>query len=65
MEDVKGTIDSFSNTNEISNTLLAIAYWLGVVVIILFVVYIIYAISHHLRNKRFGIKDDNDDFLDD
>lgn len=65
MQDVKGTLNSIGNTNDISNTLLAVAYWLGVVVVILFVIYIIYAISTHFKNKRYGIKEDNDDFLDD
>ena len=60
MDDIRDNIKSLSNTGTLENILIAIAYWLLVVVIILFVFYIAVKINNYRQYRRFG-KGDKDD----
>ncbi len=62
MEDFRENINSLSNTGTIENILIAIAYWLAVIVVILFVFYIAVKINNYRQYRRHG-KMDTDDFL--
>ena len=62
MDDVRETINSLSNTGTLENILIAIAYWLAVAVVILFVFFVAVKINNYRIYKRFS-KDDMDDFL--
>ncbi len=62
MDDVRETINSLSNTGTLENILIAIAYWLGVAVIILFVFFVAIKINNYRLYRRY-MKDDVDDFL--
>ena len=62
MDEIKDNIRSLSNTGTFENILIAIAYWLLVVVIILFVFYIAVKINNYRQFKRNG-KIDRDDFM--
>lgn len=62
MEDFKENIQSLSNTGTLENILIAIAYWLLVIVIILFVFYIAVKINNYRQFRKNG-KVERDDFL--
>ena len=62
MDEIKDNIRSLSNTGTFENILIAIAYWLLVVVIILFVFFIAVKINNYRQFKRNG-KIDRDDFM--
>ena len=62
MEEFRDNIDSLSNTGTIENLLIAIIYWLAVIVVILFVFYIAVKINNYRLYRRHGMMD-KDDFL--
>ncbi len=62
MEEFRDNINSLSNTGTIENVLIAIAYWLAVIVVILFVFYIAVKINNYRQYRRHG-KVEKDDFL--
>ena len=62
MDEIKDNIKSLSNTGTIENILIAIAYWLLVIVIILFVFYVAVKINNYRQFKKNG-KVERDDFL--
>ncbi len=62
MEEFRDNINSLSNTGTIENVLIAIAYWLAVVVVILFVFYVAVKINNYRQYRRHG-KVEKDDFL--
>lgn len=62
MDDFKENIRSLSNTGTFENILIAVAYWLLVIVIILFVFYIAVKINNYRQFKKNG-KIERDDFM--
>lgn len=62
MEELRENIGSFSNTGNLENLLIAIAYWLAVIVVILFVFYVAVRINNYRLYRRHG-KGAKDDFL--
>jgi hypothetical protein len=62
MEEFRDNIDSLSNTGALENLLIAIIYWLAVIVVILFVFYIAVKINNYRLYRRHGMMD-KDDFL--
>ena len=62
MDDIRDNIKSLSNTGTLENILIAIAYWLLVVAIILFVFYIAVKINNYRQYGRNG-KIERDDFM--
>ena len=60
MEEFRDNINSLSNTGAIENILIAIIYWLAVVVVILFVFYIAVKINNYrlYRNSKNFEKED-------
>ena len=62
MEEFRDNINSLSNTGTIENILIAIAYWLAVIVVILFVFYVAVKINNYRQYRRHG-KVEKDDFL--
>lgn len=62
MEEFRDNINSLSNTGTIENVLIAIAYWLAVIVVILFVFYVAVKINNYRQYRRHG-KVEKDDFL--
>lgn len=62
MEEFRDNINSLANTGHIENILIGIAYWLAVIVVILFVFYIAVKINNYRLYKRHG-KNDKDDFF--
>ncbi|MBO4591669.1 MAG: hypothetical protein IKS48_04440 [Eubacterium sp.] len=62
MDDVRESIDMFGHTGTIENILIGIAYWLAVVVVILFVFYIVVKINNWRQYKKNG-KLEKEDFL--
>ena len=63
MDDIKNNIDSLSNTGNIENILIAVIYWLAVVVVILFVFYIAVKINNYRLYRRNSKDKDKEDFL--
>ena len=63
MEELRENIDSLSHTGTMENILIAIIYWLAVIVVILFVFYIAVKINNYRLYKR-NSKVELDDFLD-
>ena len=61
MEELRENIGSLSNTGSIENILIAIAYWLAVIVVILFVFYIAVKINNYRLYKKE--KKERDEFL--
>ncbi len=62
MEELRDNIDSLSNTGALENLLIAIIYWLAVIVVILFVFYVAVRINNYRLYRRHGMMD-RDDFL--
>ena len=62
MEEFRDNINSLSNTGTIENVLIAIAYCMAVVVVILFVFYVAVKINNYRQYRRHG-KVEKDDFL--
>ncbi len=62
MGELKDNISNLSNTGSIENVLIAIAYWLAVIVVILFVFYIAVKINNWRLYSRRG-KGEKDDYL--
>lgn len=62
MEEFRDNINSLSNTGAIENILIAIIYWLAVVVVILFVFYIAVKINNY-RQYRKSKNFEKEDFL--
>ena len=62
MEEFRDNINSLSNTGAIENILIAIIYWLAVVVVILFVFYIAVKINNY-RLYRKSKNFEKEDFL--
>ena len=62
MEEFRDNINNLSNTGNIENVLIAIAYWLAVIVVILFVFYIAVKLNNWRLYKRHG-KGEKDDYL--
>ena len=62
MEEFRDNINALSNTGKLENILIAIAYWLAVVVVILFVFYVAVKINNYRQYRRHG-KVEKDDFL--
>lgn len=63
MEGFRENIDALADTSTLENILIAIIYWLVVLVVILFVFYISVKINNHIRARRSGKKIERDDFL--
>ncbi|MCR5633361.1 MAG: hypothetical protein K6F60_07670 [Eubacterium sp.] len=62
MEDFRENINSLTNTGMLENILIGIAYWLAVVVVILFVFYLAVRINNYRLYKRNG-KIEKDDYV--
>ena len=62
MEEFRENINSLSNTGTIENILIGVAYWLAVVVVILFVFYVAVKINNYRQYGRNG-KIERDDFM--
>ncbi|MCR5213106.1 MAG: hypothetical protein K6E10_01725 [Eubacterium sp.] len=62
MGELKENISTLSNTGSIENVLIAIAYWLAVIVVILFVFYVAVKINNWRLYSRKG-KGEKDDYL--
>ena len=62
MEEFRDNINSLSNTETYENILIGIAYWLAVIVVILFVFYVAVRINNYRLYRRHG-KGAKDDFL--
>ena len=62
MEEFRDNINSLSNTGANENVLIAIIYWLAVVVVILFVFYIAVKINNY-RQYRKSKNFEKEDFL--
>lgn len=64
--DLKDGLDGLAKIDGISNKLYDAIYWIIVVFIILFVVYVFFAVKCFVvRRKRGMRRSDEDDFLDD
>ena len=62
MEEFRDNIDMFTHTGTIENILIGIAYWLAVVVVILFVFYVAVKINNWRLYRKNG-KVEKEDFL--
>ena len=62
MEEFRENINSLSNTGTLENILIGLAYWLAVVVILLFVFYVAVKIHNYRLYKRHG-KIEKDDIV--
>ena len=62
MEEFRENINSLSNTGTLENILIGLAYWLAVVVILLFVFYVAVKINNYRLYKRHG-KIEKDDII--
>ncbi len=56
-------IGEMSKTSEIEQLLLGIAYWLIVIIVILFVFLVAVKISNFIKSKRGTLKREKDDFF--
>ncbi|HBZ02634.1 MAG TPA: hypothetical protein DEO83_02315 [Lachnospiraceae bacterium] len=61
MEEFRDNINSLSNTGTIENILIAIIYWLAVVVVILFVFYIAVKINNFRQYRKANKNDEKDE----
>ena len=52
-----------SKTSELERLLLGIAYWLGVIIVILFVFLVAIKISIFIKERRGTLKREKDDFF--
>ena len=62
MEEFRENINSLSNTGTLENILIGLAYWLAVVVILLFVFSVAVKINNYRLYKRHG-KIEKDDIV--
>lgn len=62
MDEIRDNINSLSNTGALENILIAIIYWLAVVVVILFVFYIAVKINNYRLYRKSG-KIEKDDYI--
>ena len=56
-------IGEMSKTSELERLLLGIAYWLGVIIVILFVFLVAIKISNFIKVRRGTLKREKDDFF--
>ena len=56
-------IGEMSKTSELERLLLGIAYWLGVIIVILFVFLVAIKISNFIKERRGTLKGEKDDFF--
>lgn len=56
-------IGDMSKTSELERLLLGIAYWLGVIIVILFVFLVAIKISNFIKERRGTLKREKDDFF--
>ena len=56
-------IGEMSKTSELERLLLGIAYWLGVIIVILFVFLVAIKISNFIKERRGTLKREKDDFF--
>ena len=62
IEEIRQNVDQLSNTGNIENILIAIAYWLAVIFVMIFIFYIALKINNYRQYRRQG-KVEKDDFL--
>lgn len=63
MDDLREQINSLGNTGSLENLLIAIAYWLFVIVVILFVFWLVVKINNWRLYRRRSKPKDTDDFF--
>lgn len=63
MDDLREQINSLGNTGTLENMLIAIAYWLFVIVVILFIFWIVVKINNYRLYRRRSKPKDKDDFF--
>ncbi len=52
MEGFRNNIDSLANTSTLENILIAIIYWLAIIVVVLFVFYVAVKINNRIQKKN-------------
>lgn len=63
---IKDGLDGLSKIDGISNLLFDAIYWIAVIFVILFIVYLFFAIRCFIIRQKTGVRrSDEDDFLDD
>ena len=64
MDGLKENIESLTNTKGLEDLLIGIAYWLGVIAVVILIFYICIKISNLFRTrKNKKVLRDRDDFL--
>lgn len=64
MDGLKENIESLTNTKGLEDLLIGIAYWLGVIVVVILIFYICVKINNLVRTrKNKKVLRDRDDFL--
>ena len=63
MDDLREQINSLGNTGSLENLLIAIAYWLFVIVVILFIFWLVVKINNWRLYRRRSKAKDRDDFF--
>ncbi len=64
MDGLKENIESLTNTKGLEDLLIAIAYWLGVIAVVILIFYICIKLSNLFRTrKNKKVLRDRDDFL--
>ncbi len=52
MEGLKDNIENITNTKGLEDLLIAVAYWIGVIVVVLLIFYICIKISNYAQQKK-------------
>ena len=52
MGGVKENIENLTNTKGLEDLLITIAYWLGVIVVVLFIFYVCIKINNYIQQKK-------------
>ena len=64
MDGLKENIDGLSNTGNIEQFLIAAAYWIAIILVILFVFYVTVKLNNFIQDrKRKKSKAEKDDFI--
>ena len=64
MDGFKDNIDGLSNTSNIEEFLIAAAYWIAIILVIMFVFYVTVQLNNFIQDrKRKKSKAEKDDFI--
>ena len=63
MSNFTDQIGEMTNTTNIENLLMAMAYWLVVIIILIFVFLVAVKISNFIKHKKGTLRTEKDDFL--